>query len=128
MARFWGHRSALSYAWLVWFSFFIVSAQAGDPVATSETDLYDGPVLAIDPGMHIGQVWGQAVDAVGRYAVTGGDDRTLRVWSLVNHELVDTIWIPVGPGNVGRIYAVAISPDGSTIAGGGWTEHIDRGA
>jgi len=34
-----------------------------------------------------------------------------------------TIQIPSGPGMVGSIYSVAISPDGSIIAAGGWTGH-----
>jgi WD40 repeat protein len=86
------------------------------------TDLYDGPVLAIDPGMHTAKIWAQAVDAAGRFAVTGSDDRTVRLWSIADGKLLRTIRIPGGPENVGDIYAVAISPDGSTIAAGGWTE------
>jgi WD40 repeat protein len=85
-------------------------------------DLYDRPVLAMDPGMHTAWIHTQAVDAEGRFAVTGGDDRAVRVWSIADGKLLRTIWIPVGPENVGRVYAVAISPDGSTIAAGGWTE------
>jgi WD40 repeat protein len=88
-----------------------------------KTDLYDRPVLAIDPGMHTARIWAQAVDAAGRYAVTGSEDRTVRIWSIADGKLLRTIWIPVGPEYVGTIYAVAISPDGSTIAAGGWTEN-----
>ena len=29
--------------------------------------------------------------------------------------------LPIGPGYEGRIYALAVSPDGNTIAAGGWT-------
>ena len=46
----------------------------------------------------------------------------MRIWSVADGKLLRTIWIPVGPENVGDIFAVAISPDGSTIAAGGWTE------
>ncbi len=56
--------------------------------------------------------------------MTGSDDRTVRIWSIADGKLSRTIWIPQGPENVGRIYAVAISPDGSTIAAGGWTERL----
>jgi len=88
------------------------------------TDLYDRPVLAVDPHMHTARIWAQAVDAGGRFAVTGGDDRTVRIWSVPDGKLLRTIWIPTGPERVGVIYAVAISPDGSTIAAGGSTETI----
>ena len=54
--------------------------------------------------------------------MTGSDDRTVRIWSVADGKLLRTIWVPVGPGNVGAVYAVAISPDGSTIAAGGYTE------
>jgi WD40 repeat protein len=42
---------------------------------------------------------------------------------VADGRLLGTIWIPIGPEKVGVIYAVAISPDGSTIAAGGWTEN-----
>jgi WD40 repeat protein len=99
-------------------------ALAEDQGAKDATDLYDRPVLAIDPGMHTAPIRSQAVDAEGRFAVTGGDDRTVRIWSVADGRLLRTIWIPVGPEYVGRIYAAAISPDGSAIAAGGYTERL----
>ena len=65
------------------------------------------------------------VDAAGRYAVTGSDDKTVRVWSVDDGRLLRTIRLPAGPGNVGKVYAVAISPDGELIAAGGWTRWTD---
>jgi WD40 repeat protein len=100
-------------------------ALAEDQASNAATDLYDRPTLAIDPGMHTAMIWAQAVDALGRFAVTGGSDRTVRVWSVADGKLLRTIWIPLGPQNIGDVRAVAISPDGSTIAAGGWTERID---
>jgi WD domain, G-beta repeat len=102
-------------------------AFAEDHGSSAATDLYDRPVLAIDPGMHTAAITSQGVDAAGRYAVTGSVDRTVRVWSLTDRKLLRTIWIPVGPAEVGSIRAVAVSPDGSTIAAGGWTERLHGG-
>jgi WD40 repeat protein len=98
-------------------------ALAQDQGPKNGTDLYDRPVLAVDPGMHTASIRSLAVDADGHFAVTGSDDRTVRIWSIADGKLLRTIWIPVGPQNVGAVYAVAISPDGSTIAAGGYTEN-----
>jgi WD40 repeat protein len=83
--------------------------------------LYDHPVLIIDPGMHTAPIKDVGVDAAGRIAVTGSDDKTLRVWSLRDGALLRTIRMPAGPGNIGKIYAVAVDPDGALVAAGGWT-------
>jgi WD40 repeat protein len=97
-------------------------ALAHDQGPKRGVDLYNRPVLAVDPGTHTAKIRSLAVDAGGRFAVTGSGDRTVRIWSVADGKLVRTIWIPVGPEKVGDVYAVAISPDGSTIAAGGYTE------
>ena len=123
MARIWRHRCAIAAALLSLAFVVLAPALAEDQGPNAGTDLYDRPVLAVDPRMHTAAIHGQAVDAKGEYAVTGGADRTVRIWSVADGKLLKTIWIPAGPDPVGRIDAVAISPDGSTIAAGGWTEN-----
>ena len=83
--------------------------------------LYDRPVLVLEPGMHTAAIRRADVDREGRFAVTGSHDKTVRVWSLADGRLQRTIRLPAGPGNVGKVYAVAISPDGELVAAGGWT-------
>jgi WD40 repeat protein len=104
---------------------FAAAARAADQPPAAAPGLYDRPVLAIDPGMHIAEIKRAAVDAQGHWAVTGSDDKTLRVWSLTDGALERMIRLPAGPGNVGMVYGVAITPDGTLIAAGGptrWTE------
>jgi WD40 repeat protein len=125
MAQVRRHCRTIAAALLALVGFAFAPVLADGTASNAGTDLYDRPVLAVDPGMHTARIASQAVDASGRFAVTGSDDHTVRVWSVADGKLLQTIWVPVGPENVGRIYAVAISPDGSTIAAGGWTENRD---
>ncbi|GAB4392406.1 MAG: hypothetical protein Tsb0032_07930 [Kiloniellaceae bacterium] len=83
--------------------------------------LYDRPVLVLDPGMHTANISSVDTDASGMYAATGGDDKTIRVWSLRDGSLLHTVRLPSGPGDTGKLYAIAMSPDGDTIAVGGFT-------
>jgi WD40 repeat protein len=92
---------------------------ASPPTALAQ--LYEQPVLTIDPSMHTASINDAAVDDAGRFAVTASDDKTLRVWSLTDGKLIRTLRVPAGPGNIGKIYVVAISPGGELIAAGGWT-------
>jgi WD40 repeat protein len=96
--------------------------------AQETSGLFDQPVLVIDPGMHTAAIRRADTDRAGRFAVTGSHDKTVRVWQLEpKPELAGTIRIPSGPGDVGKIYAVAMSPDGALIAAGGWTGSISQG-
>ena len=79
------------------------------------------PIARIEPGGHTAPIKSIATDAEGRVLVTGSDDKTVRHWSLADGMLLKTLRVPIGGGNEGKVYAVAISPDGRTVAAGGWT-------
>ncbi|MBF0608660.1 MAG: caspase family protein [Magnetococcales bacterium] len=80
-----------------------------------------GPILRIETGMHTAAINRIAVDYANLYLVTASDDKTVRVWELSTGRLIRTLRPPTGDGNEGKMYSVAISPDGKTIACGGWT-------
>lgn len=82
----------------------------------------DEPILSIDVGMHTNALNGLAVDSSGRYAVTGSDDKSIRVWELPEGRLVRTIRPAIAEGQMGIVYGVALSPDGNIIAAGGRME------
>lgn len=82
-------------------------------------------MLVVDPGRHTAPIKSASVDRDGRWAVTGSWDKTVRIWSLADGKLERTIRLPAGPGDVGKVYAVAMSPDGALIAAGGWTRFTD---
>ena len=79
------------------------------------------PILRIETGMHTAMINRIGIDASNRWLVTSSEDKTVRVWSLPEGRLVGVIRPPVGEGNEGKLYAVAISPDGRTVTCGGWT-------
>src|SRR5262249_34571775 len=89
--------------------------------SSAMAQLPEEPMLVVDPGMHTAPITGVSVDAAARVAGTGCEDKTVRVWSLADGKLLRTIRMPSGPGNIGKIYAVAMSPDGDLVAAGGWT-------
>jgi hypothetical protein len=86
---------------------------------TAQAQLYDQPLLVIEPGMHTAVIRTVGVDAAGKLGVTGSEDKTVRVWSLADGKLLQTIRTPAGLGDIGKIYAVALSPDGGLVAAGG---------
>src|SRR5580704_2538801 len=79
------------------------------------------PLLRIETGMHTAPIRRIDTDSAGRFAVTASDDKTARVWDLRTGDLLTTLRPPQGEGNEGKLYAVAMSPDGRTIALGGYT-------
>ncbi len=78
------------------------------------------PVLRIETGMHTTIINRVGVDAACRLMATASDDKTVRLWSLPEGKLLRTQRLPIGMGDEGKAYAVAVSPDGRWIAAGGW--------
>ena len=79
------------------------------------------PILRIETGLHTAPIRHIAVDSGGRWLATVSDDKTLRLWDLKKVSLLQTLRPPIDKGNIGKLYSVAISPDGAYIAAGGWT-------
>jgi WD40 repeat protein len=85
------------------------------------------PQLRVEPGGHTSLIAAMAVAPGGKTLVTGGWDKTIRVWSLETADgkprtepmLRDTLVVPMGEERTGESYAIAISPDASLIAVGG---------
>ncbi len=79
------------------------------------------PIIRIETEMHTARISSISADTSGRYLATASDDKTLRVWDIPAGRLLRVLRPPIGQGHEGKMYAVAISPDGSTIAAGGWS-------
>jgi WD40 repeat protein len=79
------------------------------------------PILRVETGMHTAAIKAIGVDRAGQFLVTASTDKTARVWEVASGRLLRVLRVPIGDGDEGKLYAVAISPDGRTIAAAGWT-------
>ncbi|MEJ0086395.1 MAG: hypothetical protein WDO72_11965 [Pseudomonadota bacterium] len=79
------------------------------------------PLLRIDTGRHTAFIHGLALDESAGKAYSASEDKTIRVWRLADGRLLDTFRVPAGLQAEGQLYALALSPDGRTLAAAGWT-------
>lgn len=89
---------------------------AGHAAAQNEPDFY----LDLDTGGHRSVVRDLAVTPDGETLLSASEDKTIRVWDWRAGLTVRTIRGQIGAGSEGRIYALAVSPDGETVAAGGF--------
>ena len=83
-------------------------------------DPQNEPQLRVEAGMHTAIARHVALSADGKRMVSASYDKTIRVWSLPDGRLENVFRVPIGEGFEGSIFAIALSPDGKTIAVGGW--------
>jgi len=71
--------------------------------------------------MHTAAIGQIRADAPRNRVVTLSSDRTVRIWQLPSLRLIQVLRLPQEGTIEGRPVGLAISPDGRTIAVGGWT-------
>lgn len=76
-----------------------------------------GPFLRIETGVHEGLIYDVAILSEGAGFVTVSADKTARVWTADKLSPVGVIRPPVGPGDVGALYAVAASDKAIAVGG-----------
>ena len=84
----------------------MVSAQSKAPAQ---------PILRIEAGTHVAPATGFAGDELGRWVVTGSEDKTARIWDTATGRQVRILRPPIGPGEEGKITSVAMSGDGKLV-------------
>ncbi|TGQ71580.1 hypothetical protein EN829_000855 [Mesorhizobium sp. M00.F.Ca.ET.186.01.1.1] len=97
-------------------------AMAGALTAASVARAEDAPDfhLDLDTGGHSAQVTDLAFTPDGEDLVSASNDKTIRIWDWQSGVALRTIRGYLGNGSDGKIFAVAVSPDGKTIAAGGY--------
>ncbi len=76
--------------------------------------------LDLDTGGHRAFVKDLVFSPDGEFLISGSDDKTIRIWDWQSGISVRTLRGQIGDGNEGKIFALAISPDGKTIAAAGY--------
>ena len=87
----------------------------------NSTNPPENPFVRIEIGQHTALINKLSLDIKGNFVATASDDKTVRLWSLSDGTLLDTLRVPIDSGLEGALYAVAISPDGRSLVTAGYT-------
>src|ERR1035441_10263716 len=80
----------------------------------------EDPRLVIESGGHLSTTRFVAFTRDGKYLVSAGDDKVVRVWDVNTGQMVRVLRGQIGEGDEGKLFAAALSPDNSYLAVAGW--------
>lgn len=79
------------------------------------------PILQLDTGGHMALIRDIVFTPDGRRLISASDDKTIRVWDLETKRTVKILRGQIDEADGGKIYEIALSPDGRYLAAGGHT-------
>lgn len=107
-------------------------APAPPPAVRTDAQARSDPAppryLRLDGGFHTAPIRQMALSADEQILATAAEDKTVRIWSARTLEGQRVLRPPLGPGDSGRLYAVALSPDGTTAVTAGFTRAPEGGS
>ncbi|MGA2701592.1 MAG: family 16 glycoside hydrolase [Isosphaeraceae bacterium] len=78
------------------------------------------PTLVLDVGGHTSTVRGAVFTPDGQRLITVSHEKTIRIWDVNTGTTSRVLRTPLGSGPIGEHFGVALSPDGNTLAVGGY--------
>jgi WD40 repeat protein len=90
----------------------LIALHTGAPAALAQGE----PVLMLDTGGHTGLIATVIFSADGKQLISAGYDKVIRVWDWEAGRTLRNIRGQVSPGDEGRIFTMALSPDGARLA------------
>lgn len=103
-----------------WLAAGIAGVLALASPATPQTEDVPEFFLDFDTGGHRAFIKDIAFTADGEYLVSASDDKTIRIWDWRSGVTIRTLRSEISEKHDGKIFGVAVSPDGKTIAAGGY--------
>lgn len=97
----------------------VLALAAGLPATASAQTT--SPILRVETGMHTTLIRRVVADVPRNRLITASDDKTIRVWQMPEARLVTILRVPIDNGHEGQLFALAVSPDGKSVAAAGWT-------
>jgi WD40 repeat protein len=83
------------------------------------------PILRLNSTMHTSRINRLSSDALGKYILTCSYDKTSKLWDAATGGFIRTFRHPIDTGDVGTLFACALSPDGKIAAVSGYTTGTD---